>query len=125
MVDEQTSLNGGSIVGCDECLFKQYCAQNPIYIEDDIRRLHRMNKRLFQRFLNGILSVDDYIFQKPDASRKMVILTQLKVTCLIIMLEYGPLADLLDDNLEMGEFAIIKCLERICEAVVRHFGEEF
>jgi hypothetical protein len=38
---------------------------------------------------------------------------------------YGILADLVDDNLEMGEIQAIKCVKRFADGMIKVFGLEY
>ena len=106
-------------------LVRQYWSDYPIYNARDFRRRHRMNKRLFKKVLDGVLSMDDYFHQKADATGKMGISGLIKVTAALRMLAYGTSADSLDENLELGESTVLECLRRFCEAAIARFGGEY
>ena len=55
----------------------------------------------------------------------LVIATYQKVTAALRMLAYGIPADLVDDNLAMGESTAIKCVKRFVVAIVQLYGSTY
>ena len=87
-------------------MYDQYFGASPAYTDQSIRRRFRRSKRLLQRVRDTVTASDSYFRQLPDAISKLGISSLLNVTAALRVLENGPSADSLNDNMMMGESPI-------------------
>lgn len=106
-------------------LLEQYFGPFAVYDERDFRRRFRMQRSLFIKLCEKVALHDPYFDQRQDAVGKVGISTLLKCTAAIRVLAYASSADSIDENLEMSESTINKCVRHFCEAVIAVFGEQY
>ena len=106
-------------------LMRNYFVKNPIYPESYFRRRFRMSIELFKHIVEKLASHDRFFQQRRNAAGELGHSTFQKVTATLRMLAYGISADLVDDNLAMGESQAIMCVKRFTVGIVQVFGSEY
>lgn len=96
-----------------------------IFDDEDFRRRFRMRRELFIRLCERITDHDVFFQQNRDCTGKEGIHPYMKIIAAMRVLSYGCSADSLDENLEISETVILKCVKRFCKAVIEVFGEEY
>ncbi|KAE9334033.1 hypothetical protein PR003_g13713 [Phytophthora rubi] len=84
-----------------------------------------MPTRVFDRLMNGVLEMDDYFRQKPDATGKLGLSPLQKVTAVLRMYRYGVAADATDEYVRLGESTATEAFQRFTKAVLNKFGSEY
>ncbi|XP_004305417.1 PREDICTED: uncharacterized protein LOC101314112 [Fragaria vesca subsp. vesca] len=64
-----------------------------------------------------LCNFDDFWKQKPDATGKLGLLSEQKMTGALQMLVYGAWADQCDEVTRMGASTALKCLKKFCAQV--------
>ena len=77
-------------------LFNDYFSETPTYNDDMFRRRYRMSRSLFLRIVDAVERYDNYFIQKRDASGRVGLSSQQKVTATFRMLAYGLPVHLVD-----------------------------
>jgi hypothetical protein len=127
--------HGGSVFGRERLrrarvdghnrLMLNYFAESPVYPERYFRRRFRMGTELFKYIAESMKLHDSFFEQRRNAAGELGHSTFQKVTAALRMMAYGIPADLVDDNLAMGESQAIKCVKRFAVAMVEVFGPEY
>jgi hypothetical protein len=71
-----------------------------------------MSIKLFKHIATEAMKFDPFFEHQRNAAGELGHSTYQKVTAALRMLAYGILADLIDDNLAMGERTDIMCVKR-------------
>ncbi|XP_050378290.1 uncharacterized protein LOC126795505 [Argentina anserina] len=88
------------------------------WFEGDIfRRRYRMRPHLFDQMMNGVANYDPYFVQTRDASGRVGLSTEHKLTCAMKMLAYGLPGDLCDEFLDVAESSIMEILQHFTRAI--------
>ncbi|XP_024164645.1 uncharacterized protein LOC112171740 [Rosa chinensis] len=106
-------------------LLKDYFVERPVYDEVGFRRLYRMQKHVFQRIMEDLCNFDSFWGQKADATGKMGLLPEQKMTGALRMLAYGAAADQCDEITRMGASTALECLKKFCRQVEFLYGGWF
>jgi hypothetical protein len=127
--------HGGPVIGWEtvkreradaDCrLMHNYSDDPPIYPERYFRRRFRMGADLFKYIAKAVKLHDTFFEQRRNACGLLGHNTFQKVTAALRMMTYGIPADLVDDNLVMGENSAILCVKRFVVAIVEVFGEDY
>ena len=112
-------------VDADIRLMHNYFVEQPVYPERYFRRRFRMSIDLFKHIAECVKLHDRFFEQRRSCAGLLGHSTYQKVTAAVRMLAYGIPADLVDDNLAMGESQSIKCVKRFTVAIVEVFGPEY
>ena len=83
-----------------------------------------MSTELFRRIAKKLASHDRFFQQRRNAAGELGHSTFQKVTAALRMLAYGIPADLVDDQLAMGESQAIICVKRFAVEIVQVFGQK-
>lgn len=76
-----------------------------------------MQKHVFQHIMEDLCNLDSFWRQKPDATGKMGLLPEQKMTAALRMLVYGVAADQYDEITRMRVSTMLKCLKKFCGQV--------
>ncbi|XP_004298181.1 PREDICTED: uncharacterized protein LOC101314459 [Fragaria vesca subsp. vesca] len=106
-------------------LLHDYFVERPVYDEVSFRTRYRMHKHVFQRIMEDLCNHDSFWRQKPDATGKMGLLPEQKMTGALRMLAYGAAADQCDEITRMGTSTALKCLKKFCRQIEFMYGEWF
>ncbi|WVZ50925.1 hypothetical protein U9M48_002130 [Paspalum notatum var. saurae] len=109
----------------DARIRRHYFCANPIYTPEQFRRRFRMSRDLFNRILNGVISVDPYFEQRGDCTGLMGLSALQKVVASMRILAYGVPADATDEYVQIGESTAREALIHFCSAVITAFGKEY
>ena len=91
-----------------------YFVERPVYDEASFQTRYRMHKHVFQSIMEDLCNHDSFWRQKPDATGKMGLLPEQKMTGALRMLAYGAAADQCDEITRMGTSTALKCLKKFC-----------
>jgi hypothetical protein len=108
-----------------EKLMRSYFNENLTYPESYFWQCFRMSINLFKHIATEVMKFDRFFEQRRNAAGELGHITYQKVTTALRMLSYGILADLIDDNLAMGESTAIMCVKRFAIAIVHVFGSTY
>jgi hypothetical protein len=108
-----------------EELMQSYFNENLTYPESYFRRRFLMNINLFKHIATEVMKFDRFFEQRRNAARELGHSTYQKVTAALRMLVYGIPADLIDDNLAMGESTTIMCVKHFAVAIMHIFGSTY
>ncbi|XP_024195682.1 uncharacterized protein LOC112198810 [Rosa chinensis] len=106
-------------------LLKDYFVERPVYDEAGFRRRYRMQKHVFQRIMEDLCNFDSFWGQKVDATGKMGLLPEQKMTGAPRMLAYGAAVDQCDEITRMGASTALECLKKFCRQVEFLYGGWF
>ncbi|XP_024195882.1 uncharacterized protein LOC112199049 [Rosa chinensis] len=106
-------------------LLDDYFVKRPVYDEADFRRRYRMQKHVFQRIMEDLCNFDSFWGQKADATGKMGLLPEQKMTGALRMLASGAVADQCDEITRMGASTALECLKKFCRQVEFLYGGWF
>ncbi|XP_012842624.1 PREDICTED: uncharacterized protein LOC105962832 [Erythranthe guttata] len=106
-------------------LYRDYFADNPVYHDVYFRRRFRMHKPLFCRIISNVEAYDHYFVQRNNAGEVPGLSSLQKVIAAYRILAYGVPADILDDNIRIGESTAIESLHHFVKAIVAVFGEQY
>jgi hypothetical protein len=86
-----------------EKLMRSYFNENLTYPESYFWWRFQMSINLFKHIATDVMKFDRFFEQRRNAAGELGHSTYQKVTAVLRMLAYGIPADLIDDNLAMGE----------------------
>jgi hypothetical protein len=90
-------------------------------LELDFERRYRMPRVLYERVRAGVLEVDPYFEQKPNAAGVMGASADQKITAAMRQLAYGYPADAAAELVRVSESLAAESLIRFCRAVRKKF----
>ncbi|KAL4556191.1 hypothetical protein LXL04_038834 [Taraxacum kok-saghyz] len=96
----------------EQCLFRDYFAENPTYPEYKFRRRFRMRKSLFLKIVGDMEASHDYFKQRRSASGMLGFHPIQRCTAVLRMLAYGTHPDALDESIRMSA-RVAKYLQRV------------
>ncbi|XP_004288843.1 PREDICTED: putative nuclease HARBI1 [Fragaria vesca subsp. vesca] len=106
-------------------LMVDYFIERPIFREEEFRRRYRMHTHLFNHIMTALCNHDPYWHQKADATGKLGLLPQQKMTGALRMLAYGATADQCAEICRMGESTTLECMKKFCQHVIGIFGPQY
>ncbi|XP_024195978.1 uncharacterized protein LOC112199153 [Rosa chinensis] len=134
-IQEEESQWGGSQPG------RQYIARDreamdrrlkalyftsPCRFQGDIfRRRYRMRPHVFDQMMHDVANHDPYFVQTDDASGRVSLSTEQKLTCAMRMLAYGLPADLCDEFLEVAESTVLEILSHFTRAIWNVYHDQY
>ncbi|XP_024190045.1 uncharacterized protein LOC112194011 [Rosa chinensis] len=95
-------------------LLEDYFVECPVYDEAGFRRRYRMQTHVFQHIMEDLCNLDSFWGQKSDATGKMELLPEQKMTGTLRMLAYRAAADQCDEITRMGASTSLKYLKKFC-----------
>jgi hypothetical protein len=84
-----------------------------------------MSINLFKHIAEEVMKFYRFFEQRRNASGELEHRTYQKVTTVLRMSSYDISAELVDDNLAMGESTAIMCVKRFAVAIVYIFGSSY
>ncbi|XP_041002302.1 uncharacterized protein LOC121247968 [Juglans microcarpa x Juglans regia] len=75
-----------------EGLFRDYFAENPVYLSNLFRRRFQMSRPLFLRILNEVESYEPYFNQRRDNAGRLGLSSMQNITTTLRMLTYEALS---------------------------------
>ncbi|XP_024172373.1 uncharacterized protein LOC112178464 [Rosa chinensis] len=124
-IQEEESQWGGSQPG------RQYIARDreamdrrlkdlyftsPCRFQGDIfRKRYRMRPHVFDQMMHDVANHNPYFVQTDDATGRVGLSTEQKLTCAMRMLAYGLPADLCDEFLDVAESTALEILSHLLE----------
>jgi hypothetical protein len=84
-----------------------------------------MSIKLFKHITMEVMKFDRFFEQWRNATGELGHRTYKKVTAALRMLAYSIPADLIDDNLAMGESTTIMCVKRFAIEILKVFGSTY
>ncbi|XP_062005687.1 uncharacterized protein LOC133722838 [Rosa rugosa] len=134
-IQEEESQWGGSQAG------RQYIARDreamdrrlkalyftsPCRFQGDIfRRRYRMRPHVFDQMMHDVANHDPYFVQTDDASGRVGLSTEQKLTCAMRMLAYGLPADLCDEFLDVAESTALEILSHFTRAIWNVYHDHY
>ncbi|XP_004296152.1 PREDICTED: uncharacterized protein LOC101302151 [Fragaria vesca subsp. vesca] len=115
-VERHRQLSGANMM-------EDYFVKRPVYSNTIFRQRYRMQKPVFNRIMTDLCNFDDFWKQKPDATRKLGLLPEQKMTGALRMLAYGAGVDQCDEITRMGTSTALKCLKKFCVQVEYLYGD--
>ena len=76
-----------------------------------------MQKHVFQHIMEDLCNLDSFWRQKPVATGKIGLLSEHKMTVVLLMLAYDTAADQCNEITRMGVSTMLKCLKKFCGKV--------
>ncbi|XP_062028458.1 uncharacterized protein LOC133744351 [Rosa rugosa] len=126
-IQEEESQWGGSQPGCQyiardrEAMDRRLKAlyfTSPCRFQGDVfRRRYRMRPHVFDQMMNDVANHDPYFVQTDDASGRVGLSTEQKLTCAMRMLTYWLPADLCDEFLDVAESTALEILKHFTRAI--------
>ncbi|XP_057247382.1 uncharacterized protein LOC130589812 [Beta vulgaris subsp. vulgaris] len=86
------------------------------------RRRFRMRRELFLYIVDAVGIQSKYFKQRFDAAKRMGLSPLQKCIVAIRILAYGTSADIVDEDIKIGESTAIESVFRFCRAVINAFG---
>ncbi|XP_004296262.1 PREDICTED: uncharacterized protein LOC101295613 [Fragaria vesca subsp. vesca] len=103
-------------------MIEDYFVERPVYSNIIFRQRYRMQKPVFNHIMVDLYNFDDFLMQKPDATGKLGLLLEYKMTSALQMLAYGTRADHCDEVTRMGASTSLKCHKKFCAQVEYLYG---
>ncbi|CAH9138447.1 unnamed protein product [Cuscuta epithymum] len=103
-------------------LMDDYWNPNPTYNARIFRRRYRMQPALFDRIMKDVMAFDPYFVSTVDATNKVSLSPNKKLTSAIFMLANGCSADSLDQLCRLSETTTLLCMKKFCGAVISVYG---
>lgn len=104
-------------------MMEDYFVERPVYGNVIFRQRYRMQRTLFNRIMGDLCNFDVFWGQKPDATGKLGLFPEQKMTGALRMLAYGAGADQCDEFTRMGASTALKCLKKFCAQVEYLYGD--
>jgi hypothetical protein len=109
----------------DYRLMHNYFDDPPIYPYRYFRHWFHMGTELFKYIAEAVKLRDTFFVQRRNAASLLAHSTFQKVNLALCMMSYGIPADIVYENMAMGESSAILCIKRFDVAIVEVFGEEY
>ncbi|XP_004295938.1 PREDICTED: uncharacterized protein LOC101298406 [Fragaria vesca subsp. vesca] len=109
----------------DQRLKAQYFTDPCRYEPNIFRRRYRMQPWVFDRMIHDVANYDSYFVQKRDATGRVSLSTEQKLTCAIRQLAYGITADFFDDYMDIAKSTAIEILEHFTRAIWNVYHEQY
>ncbi|XP_004296251.1 PREDICTED: uncharacterized protein LOC101315423 [Fragaria vesca subsp. vesca] len=134
-LEEEDSQWGGSSKGrsytarsreiMDQRLKALYFTDPCRYEPNIFRRRYRMQPWVFDRMMHDVANYDPYFVQGRDATGRVGLSTEQKLTCTMRQLAYGVIADFFDDYMDIAESTAIEILEHFTRAIWNVYHEHY
>ncbi|XP_062014375.1 uncharacterized protein LOC133730885 [Rosa rugosa] len=134
-LEDEDSQWGGSSEGrtykardrelMDLRLKAQYFKDPCRYEQNIFRRRYRMQPWVFDRMMRDVANYDPYFVQTRDATGRVSLSTEQKLTCAMRMLAYGITADFCDDYLDIAKSTAIEIFEHFTKAIWNVYHETY
>ena len=79
-------------------MMDDYFVKRPVYNNAIFRQRYGMQKPVFNRIMTDLCNFDDFWKQKSDATGKLGLLSEQKMTSALQMFAYGAGADQCDES---------------------------
>jgi hypothetical protein len=80
-----------------------------------------MSRDLFLKIMHDMMCYDDYFSLKTDATTKLCFTSYQKCSAAIMMLAYGVVTDLVDENIRVSDSGCLEVMYMFCKVVLRVF----
>ncbi|KAF5471788.1 hypothetical protein F2P56_008557, partial [Juglans regia] len=100
-----------------ECLFRDYFVENPVYPSNLFRMRFWMSRPLFLRILNEVSSYEPYFVQIRDNAGRLSLSSMQKITATLRMLAYRITVDFMDEYICIGESTTMENLKKFFEII--------
>lgn len=111
--------------GMDQRLKGLYFSEPCRFDGDYFRRRFRMRPHLFDKMMRSVANHDPYFVQNMDATGRLSLSTEQKLTCAMRMLAYGLPADLTDEFLDIAESTALEVLDHFTRAIWAVYRKEY
>ncbi|XP_024163735.1 uncharacterized protein LOC112170623 [Rosa chinensis] len=99
---------------------------SPCRFQGDIfRRRYRMQPHVFNQMMHDVANHDPYFVQTDDASGRVGLSTEQKLTCAMRTLAYGLPADLCDEFLDVVESTALEILSHFTRAIWNVYHDHY
>lgn len=102
-----------------------YFVQRPVFGAETFRRRFRMRRALFERIAKQVCAGNTFFQHRRDAAGKLGIHPYMKVIAAFRVLCYGCSADSLDENLEISEAVVNRCVDEFCASIIEIYGDHY
>ncbi|XP_024200297.1 uncharacterized protein LOC112203587 [Rosa chinensis] len=92
---------------------------------DIFRRRFRMRPHVFDQMMHDVTNHDPYFVQTDDASGRVGLSTEQKLTCAMRMLAYGLPADLCDEFLDVAESTALEILSHFTRSIWNVYHDQY
>eukprot|EP00171_Calliarthron_tuberculosum_P014761 IDg14761t1 len=106
-------------------LHRDYFCEQPVYTADAFKRRFRVSRQLYTRIRTSVLEADSFFDSKKDATGKIGLSTDQKLTAALRLLAYGNSADSIDEYIRIAESTTLLCLDKFCRVVTQVFKSEY
>ncbi|XP_024164148.2 uncharacterized protein LOC112171156 [Rosa chinensis] len=102
-----------------------YFVYRPVFKDWEFRTRYRMSLNLFKRISTDLCQYDRYFVQKSDATKKVGLLPEQKMTASLRMLAYGVGADQCAEYCRMAKFISVAALQRFTRGIIDLYSAEY
>ncbi|XP_024164513.1 uncharacterized protein LOC112171583 [Rosa chinensis] len=92
---------------------------------DVFRRWYRMRPHVFDQMMHDVANHDPYFLQTDDASGRVGLSIEQKLTCTMRMLAYGLPADLCDEFLDVAKSTALEILSHFTRAIWNVYHDHY
>lgn len=102
----------------DEQIYRDYFADNLVYLEKNFQRCFQMRQLLFVSILHDIQQVNEYFIQTRDATDAPGLSGVKKMTATLRILQYGVPVNVVDEYIRIDENTTIAALKFFTRSIV-------
>ncbi|XP_004292560.1 PREDICTED: uncharacterized protein LOC101300695 [Fragaria vesca subsp. vesca] len=134
-LEDEDSQWGGSSKGrsytarnreiMDQRLKTLYFTDPCKYEPNIFRRRYRMQPWVFDRIMSDVANYDPYFVQRRDATGRVGLSNEQKLTCAMRQLTYVVTADFFDDYIDIAKSTAIEILEHFTIAIWNVYHEHY
>ena len=106
-------------------MLQDYFAERPMFNQAEFRTRYMMSLPLFQRILDDLCRHYPYFVLKLDATKKVGLLPEQKITSSLRMLAYGAAADQCAEYCRMAKSTSIEALQRFTRGIVKIYSKDY
>ncbi|XP_061993725.1 uncharacterized protein LOC133711636 [Rosa rugosa] len=106
-------------------MLADYFVDRPVFKDPDFRTRYRMSLNLFMRISTDLCQYDRYFVQRSDATGKVGLLPEQKMTAALRMLAYGAGADQCAEYCRMAKSTSVAALQHFTRGIVDLYSAEY
>ncbi|XP_062013940.1 uncharacterized protein LOC133730343 [Rosa rugosa] len=106
-------------------MLADYFVDRPVFKDPVFRTRYRMSLNLFKRISTDLFQYDRYFVQRSDATGKVGLLPEQKMTAALRMLAYGAGADQCAEYCRMAKSTSVAALQHFTRGIVGLYSAEY
>ncbi|XP_062006064.1 uncharacterized protein LOC133723265 [Rosa rugosa] len=106
-------------------MLADYFVDRPVFKDWEFRTRYRMSLNLFKRISTDLCQYDRYFVQRSDATGKVELLPEQKMTAALRMLAYGAGADQCVEYCRMAKSTSVAALQQFTRGIVDLYSAEY